>query len=108
MTHMDLASLSAAHEREPADEELLGRLHQALCRIFGHLPYVGVSLVKVTEEGMIGSYCPSHLRGCVVCVRCNQVMCEHRNLYEERPLGANRCWTRPGQGEYVEETEEDD
>jgi hypothetical protein len=106
VTHSDLASLSVAHERDPKDEEVLARYHQALCRIFGHLPYTGFSVVKITEDGKTGSYCGGHLRGCPCCARCNQVSCEHAEYWAPRPVSTNTCWTKPGEGLLVSKDED--
>jgi len=103
----DLASLSMAHKRDPKDLATHAEYHAALCRIFGHI-VAGLSVGKVTEDGMLGSYCPSWLRGCPVCNRCGQVVCEHAHLYDARPISTNTCWTKPGEGDLVPEVEEED
>ena len=108
MTHLDLASLSVAHERDPGNKGVLVLYHEALCRIFGHLPYCGFSVNKITEDGRIGSYCGSHLRGCPTCARCGQVSCEHAHLFDPRPVSTNSWWTKPGEGELNPKEEDDD
>ena len=90
MTHSDLASLSAAYERDPSDKEILGRYNEAMCRIYGHISGSWISVNKISEEGNIGSFCG--YGGCEVCPRCNQVTCKHRHLWEERPLGKSTRW----------------
>lgn len=69
--------------------EIRGRLNEAHCRVFGHMRHTWLYVGKVTEDGALGSYCGHAKRGCPVCPRCNQVTCEHRHLFNDRPLGTN-------------------
>lgn len=96
--HMDLASLSVAHERDPEDMEVLHHYHEALCRILGCLPYMGSSLGVITENAELGSYCH---RGCPICLRCRRVTCEHEANFPPQPPNPHPGWTFPGRGSKV-------